>query len=85
MGDGLREQVLSYMKRLAEGEVSPAEAADWALGVMKLDSPELRDRKLWRALDQLSGADLLEAPGQYLHGPEDFADWLEEFGAENSD
>jgi hypothetical protein len=84
MGGELREQVLSCLTRLAAGELSPGEAADWALGVMKLDSPELKDQKLWRALDELSGADLLEAPGQYLHGPEDFADWLEEFGAEKS-
>jgi hypothetical protein len=83
MDDDIREQVRSYLTRLAAGAVPPGEAADWALRVMQDDAVGPVDPHLWRALDELAGADLLAAPGEYLHGPEDFAHWLAEFEAEN--
>ncbi|MEV5932954.1 DNA-binding protein [Streptomyces sp. NPDC052079] len=82
MQKNLRELIGEHLNRLAEGEVAPDEAADWALSVMEQESTEDIDPKLWRALDQLAGADLLEAPGAYLHGREDFACWRAEFEAE---
>ncbi|MFE6094763.1 hypothetical protein ACFQ7M_22760 [Streptomyces massasporeus] len=46
---------------------------------MDSNAPELRDARVWTALDRLSGADLMESPGQYLHGTEDFDSWVSEF------
>ncbi|MBC9731522.1 hypothetical protein [Streptomyces sp. TRM68367] len=84
MREDLRELVGSYLARLADGVVPPGEAADWALLVMEQESAEAVDPKIWRALDQLAGADLLESPGKYLHGREDFACWRAEFEADFS-
>lgn len=83
VNEPLRELVRTYLTRLAAGEVPVGEAADWALDVMQGDDEELTDRVIWRALDRLAGADLLQAPGEYLHGPEDFAQWLAEFTADS--
>jgi hypothetical protein len=85
MDDELQELVRTYLIRLSEGEISPSEAADWALDVMQGEQVKLVSPRIWRALDELAGADLLKASGEYLHGPEDFTQWLAEFGTENSD
>lgn len=79
MSEGIRALVGSHLNRLAEGLISPDEAADWALCVMESEISEGVDPKVWRALDRLAGADLLESPGRYLHGPEDFVCWRDEF------
>ncbi|WP_265415952.1 hypothetical protein [Streptomyces otsuchiensis] len=40
--------------------------------------------KIWAALDELAGVDLLEGPGEYLHGVEDISAWLAEFTRDDS-
>lgn len=82
--EDLGKPVGEYLTKLAEGVVSPSEAADWALRAMAQESAETVDPKIWRALDQLASADLLESPGKYLHGWEDFACWRASF-ENNSD
>ncbi|MCF3136870.1 DNA-binding protein [Streptomyces olivochromogenes] len=79
--EGLGAEIGLRLRRLAEGGVSRDEVADWAMSLMESDAPELLDDRLWTALDRLSGADLMVAAGQYLHGPEDFESWLAEFDA----
>lgn len=79
--EGLGGEIGLRLRRLAEGGVGRDEVADWAMGLVESDAPELRDDRLWAALDRLSGADLRAAPGEYLHGPEDFESWLAEFEA----
>ena len=75
----LRTQVAKKLEDLANGDISPQVAADWALKAMEGDEPDLRDDAVWRALDRLSGADLRESPGVYLHDSDDFTSWLEDF------
>ncbi len=38
---------------------------------------EIWDWPVWEALTSLSGADLQTDPDTYLHGTDDFRDWLE--------
>ncbi|QEU97186.1 DNA-binding protein [Streptomyces kanamyceticus] len=75
----MEASIRSRLRSLAAGVVTPDEVSAWALHTMEGDSPQLRDARIWTALDRLSGADLLEDPGQYLHGKEDVDAWLEEF------
>lgn len=84
MSEELRGLVGGYLTRLAEGAIPPGEVADWALRVMEEKSDEAVEPAIWRALEELSGADLLVAPGKYLHGHEDFAAWRAEFEADSS-
>ncbi|MFC7257776.1 MULTISPECIES: DNA-binding protein [Streptomyces] len=73
----------SYLRSLAAGTITAEEAAEWALRMMDSDAPELRDERIWTALDRLSGADLMVGPGEYMHGQEDFDSWVAEFGDGN--
>ncbi|ATL31598.1 hypothetical protein [Streptomyces formicae] len=75
----LEAAIRSRLRSLAAGAVTPEEVSGWALDAMEGDSPQLRDGRIRTALDRLSGADLLEGPGQYLHGKEDFDAWVEEW------
>ncbi|MEV0980790.1 DNA-binding protein [Streptomyces sp. NPDC049915] len=85
MGDNdLESKIRERLRSLASGTVAPDESADWALEVMESDVPELCDARIWTALDRLSGADLMVGPGQYLHGTDDYAEWLAEFDADGS-
>ncbi|MGW2226350.1 hypothetical protein [Streptomyces formicae] len=74
----LEAEFRSRLRALAAGAVTPDEVSAWALDAMEGDSPQLRDGRIRTALDRLSGADLLEGPGQYPHGKEDFDAWVEE-------
>ncbi|MCQ4084000.1 DNA-binding protein [Streptomyces sp. RB6PN25] len=77
--DSLKQEVHQRLRLLAAGQADPGEVSDWALEKMESESDELRDERTWRALDRLSGADLMTGPGVYLHSHEDFSDWLREF------
>ncbi|MFF9819667.1 DNA-binding protein [Streptomyces sp. NPDC014006] len=80
MGDNdLESTIRERLRSLASGAVAPDESAEWALEIMESDAPELRDARIWTALDRLSGADLMVGPGQYLHGADDYRAWLAEF------
>lgn len=75
----LRQDVKARLVSLVDESGNPAEVADWAMALIENGDPELRDEKVWRALERMSGADLMTAPGTYLHGPQDFEIWLADF------
>lgn len=77
--EDLENETRSRLRALSAGTADPAEVSAWALRALDSDDPQLRDPRIWTALDRLSGADLLEGPGQYLHGKEDFEVWVGEF------
>jgi hypothetical protein len=65
---------------LADGSASREEVADWASPwVIGDDIPRDYDRRVWNALLALCGADLKDTPTTYLHGAQNFRDWLAEF------
>jgi hypothetical protein len=71
------EQVDGYITGLVQGSLSREEAAAWAMERVKDESADYSSHaKLWTALDRLTGADLQERPGAYLHGAADFRSWL---------
>lgn len=76
-----RTEVREQLAGLAGGTRSPSEVDDWArpwvTGDLRID-----DAPVWQAITKLHGADLLAAPGEILHGREDFQQWLSVFDAE---
>ena len=74
-----RDEIREVLRDLAAGRRTPAEVADWATPWVTEAAGEVDDEVVWEALDWLAGADLETAPGKYLHGPEDFQSWLDEF------
>lgn len=71
-----RQQVEEKLKALASGDVSRLDAALWA---EQFDLDAVDDDAVFRALDQLSGADTPSIDRPYLYGQEDFRAWLDEF------
>jgi len=81
MSSSLLHEIKARLEALAADPAADVGAtADWALETMEGDDPLLAEDPVWRALDALSGADLMAGPGEPLHGPEDFRAWLHEFG-----
>ena len=64
---------------LITGTVSRKEATDWAARWVNADDPDVPDKSSWKALDALSGADLITTDRPYLYGRKDFAQWLADF------
>lgn len=82
MDERLTRQIRTRLELLAgDAGADVSGIADWALETMQGDDPLLEQEAVWRALDELSGADSLTGPGSYLYGPADFRAWLEEFTA----
>jgi hypothetical protein len=74
---GAFEQVKEVMVRLAAGQTSREDAADWAMERYTAGRDEYSSvPAVWTALGRLAGADLQTGPGVYLHGEEDFQAWL---------
>ncbi|CAM3782033.1 hypothetical protein KIPE111705_24660 [Kibdelosporangium persicum] len=77
--DGTFAEAQRLLAGLVTGEVSPQQAANWAMPKYADDQAGYHTHdKLWTALDRLAGADLHQAPGVYLHGSDDFRAWLAE-------
>jgi hypothetical protein len=75
MSTSLRSQILSWLERLAAGQVTREEAARWAGQIVEDDAmPDEPD--LFDAIDELAGADLPTTDREYLYGKEDFEAWL---------
>lgn len=74
-----RREVRARLLALASGGSPRRTAADWAAFWVRMDIPPPMDDAVWRALTQLSGADLEVSPGEFLHGEADFLAWLDEF------
>ncbi|MFI1523260.1 hypothetical protein [Kitasatospora cineracea] len=64
-----RNEVHQHLKLLAEGAITPGTAADWASTVMREGEDIDFDGLTWDGLDQLTGADLLEAPASCCTPP----------------
>ena len=79
MSELQRAEVRAALMDLIGGRRTAEDVADWAVGKMAvLEGAAVSDMAAWDTLTTLSGADLLTAPGRYLHGPEDYRAWLEE-------
>ena len=76
-----RAETTAVLTSLANGTLTPTEANNWACPFVTDDAshPAIRDVAVWRALNHLFGADLENAPGELLHGPADFAAWVNQF------
>lgn len=80
MDEPLTHQIKMRLESLVNDSTADvSEIGDWALDMMQGDDPLLEQEAVWRALDELSGADSMTGPGSYLYGPADFRAWLQEF------
>lgn len=72
-----RIEVERKLLDLIAGRIHRSSVADWANQFFKNDV-EVADPKTWRAIVQMSGADLATTDRAYLHDERDFSAWLEE-------
>jgi hypothetical protein len=73
-----RDELVEQIKALIEGTVTRKAVSDWAGQWVRLPNPNVDDAAIWKALQQLSGADLHSSRDRYLHSEEDFRAWLSE-------
>ncbi|MGW2819100.1 DNA-binding protein [Streptomyces sp. NPDC001415] len=70
--------IQDLLRGLINGSMEREDVADWAMEWITDHEGEVTDPKVWDALIQLSGADLKDAPDEYLHGADDFLAWLKQ-------
>ena len=75
----VRERLLD----LLAGRESREGVATWASTWVTQDDPDVEDPIVWNALRELSGADLMISPVDYLHGEDDFHEWLDRLEADD--
>ena len=74
-----RAETRRKLEELAVGHIMPEECAEWANQWVMADDPDVEDAVVWRALLEMSGADLQINPDEYLHSDLDYREWLAEF------
>lgn len=72
--EGIRARLVG----LADGTLDREAAGGWAWAWVVERDTEVTDRRLWRHLDTLSGADSMVDPDTYLYNRTDFEYWLRE-------
>jgi hypothetical protein len=75
-----RAEIRQVLVWLIDDLITPEEADEWAVNwILNDDYLDVGDPRVWKLLTQLNGADLQTEPGEYLHGKENFRQWLHEF------
>ena len=76
-----RKEVADRIDAILSGELSRAEVAGWASEYIVYDEPQIypavSDPVVFEALEKLMGADLMNAPSEYLHDEQNIKSWLE--------
>ena len=80
-----KADVVNVLRELANGTMTREEASNWASKWIVMKDPGIEDPKTWRAIDQISGADMITTDRPYLYGKEDFEAWLLELQSDPSD
>jgi len=73
-----RAEVEARLRELISGELGRDEATAWAMHWIAAATPGVDDPVVWRALDNLAGADAVSTDRQFLFEEVDFRAWLEE-------
>jgi hypothetical protein len=71
-----RHLVAEKVSSLINGRLTRESVSSWALSIVSDETYLLSDKVVWKALNELGGADLLNPEGDYLYADDDFADWL---------
>ena len=71
-----RADVEARLSRLLAGHVSREEVAEWAAKWVRMANPNVQDPRVWKALTQLCGADMISTDRPYLYDKQDFDAWL---------
>jgi|SRR5215217_369121 len=75
-----RSETRQVLIWLIDGTITPEAADEWAVNwIINDDYLEVKDLVVWNLLTHLNGADLQNAPGEYLHNTENYKQWLREF------
>jgi hypothetical protein len=73
-----RGEVEERLLDLLEGRASRENVAKWAAQWVRMENPPIDDASVWKALTQLSGADMISTDRPYLYDENDFHSWLRE-------
>jgi hypothetical protein len=79
-----RDEVRDRLVRLLEGIDTREKSDEWATAYVLSDEDSRAadptgDAGVWKALLHLCGSDMKISDTEYLHGPNNFRAWLEEF------
>ena len=81
------EEIKQVFDDLIQERKSREEIASWALTRQVANDednlefePKLEQKKIWRAIGYLTGVDLLDMDGSYLHSVENFIEFRKKIG-----
>jgi hypothetical protein len=78
-------EIRENFKNLLEEKKSREEISDWAAARIKAGEkndleyePAKEEARIWRSIEYLSGVDLIDVDGSYLHSKKNFIDFIEQ-------
>lgn len=73
-----RSELEARLNELISGELARDEATAWAMRWVAAPDAGVDDPVVWRALNNLAGADAPSIDRDFLFGEDDFRSWLDE-------
>ena len=74
-----RQEVIKTFDELLKGNLKREDASNWTNQWIIKEHAPVQDFVVWDALMKLSGVDLLDIDGSYLHNEHDIISWLNDF------
>lgn len=77
------EEIMNMLKDVLNKKLTREEVSNWAEEHIICDFSEVFDTEAWELITIISGLDLQESPGKYLHSDEDIVSWINSFQNKN--
>lgn len=79
MNEPTKKQIMNKLELVLKNQLTREEVADWASEYTMQEKYDVSDMEVWKMLMTVSGLDLQDSPGEYLHNDDDIRDWIKKF------
>ncbi|WP_263707327.1 hypothetical protein [Shouchella tritolerans] len=79
MSEPTKKEIINKLELVLKNQLTREEVTDWASEYTMKEKHYVSDLKVWDMLMTVSGLDLQDSPGEYLHTDDDIRDWIKEF------
>ncbi|MFP7284757.1 hypothetical protein SFC15_00845 [Shouchella clausii] len=79
MNEPTKKEIINKLELVLKNQLTREEVTDWASEYTMQEKYDVSDMEVWKMLMTVSGLDLQDSPGEYLHNDDDIRDWIKKF------
>lgn len=79
MSEPTKKEIIYKLELVLKNKLTREEVADWASDYTMKEKHYVSNLKVWQMLLTVSGLDIQDSPGEYLHTNDDIQSWIKKF------